>query len=243
MIKESELRITGCRNHEPAVHDINSIPEQVSPETNGIFLDQPEDEAIEPEIELDPEFDPIVPSPTHPDVDWKGQIRSVEVRKPKIPSPEEQKDRISWILGLLDSEKPEPEPWQVEESLNWLSNLESLIPDHNDFVASSFHHFFPAWKELLRGVNRKSARSVLSWLKSGFKPKFAGTEQAKSSKREIVESMLKRVVKPNEIPRMLSGRFCPHSRISESSVALYELELQHGSDIQVSAMGSSRNLG
>jgi hypothetical protein len=172
-------------------------------EANGIFLDQPEDEAIEPDIELNPEADPIVPSPSYPDSDWERQIKSIEVRKPKIPPPEEQKDRISWILGLLDSEKPELEQWQVEEFLSWLSNMESLIPDHNDFVASSFHHFYPAWKELLRGVNRKSARSALSWLTSGFKPRFAETEQAKSSKREIVKSMLKRVVKPNDIPRML----------------------------------------
>jgi hypothetical protein len=130
---------------------MRSIPEQVSLETNGIFLDQPEDEAIEPEIELDPESDPIVPSPIYPDSDWERQIKSVEVRKPKIPSPEEQKDRILWVLGLLNSEKPEPEPWQVEESLNWLSNMKSLIPDHNDFVATSFHHFYPAWKDYYGG--------------------------------------------------------------------------------------------
>jgi hypothetical protein len=122
---------------------------------------------------------------------------------------------------MLDSEKPEPDPHQVEESLNWLSNLESSIPDHNEFVALSFQHFLPAWKELLKGANRKSARSILSWLKTGFKPKFSGTDQAKPSKREIVESMLRRVVKPSEVPRMLLGKY-PHPVTFQNHQSLYK---------------------
>lgn len=217
---DSETKTIGCRNPEPALAEPKSIPERVSLDDNGVILDLPQDEAIQPELELDPETDPIVPSPSYLDSEWERQIKSIQVRKPSIPPPEEQKDRILWILGLLDSEKPEPEPWQVEESLNWLSNLESIIPDHNEFVASSFQHFYPAWKELLKGVHRKSARSVLSWIRSGFNPKFAGTEQAKPEKREIVESMLRRVVRPHEVPRMLSGRF-PHTVEFQNHQSLY----------------------
>lgn len=114
------------------------------------------------EIELDPTSDPIVQTASYPDSDWERQIRTIKVREPKNPTLEEQRNKVAWILGLFDSKKPEPEPWQVEESQQWLSDLESLIPDHNQFVASNFHHFYPAWKELLKGVNRKSARSVLS---------------------------------------------------------------------------------
>lgn len=157
----------------------------------------------------------------YPDSDWERQTRSIQVRQPKIPSAEEQRKRITTILGILDSEKANPDPGQVEESQEWLSGLESRIPDHNEFTASSFQLFYPAWKELLKGVDRRSAKSVLSWLKSGYKPKFSGTEQAKSSKREIVESMLRRVVKPSEVPKMLTGQF-PHKVEFQNHQSLYK---------------------
>jgi hypothetical protein len=107
------------------------------------------------------------------------KILRTQVRSPNVPTEEQQKERIVRTLRILDSEKPEPTPEQVSEALNWLENLDSLIPNHNEFVALNFSHFYPAWKELLKGVKRKSAKTVLSWLKSGFKPKFAGTTHAK----------------------------------------------------------------
>jgi hypothetical protein len=74
---------------------------------------------------------------------------------------------------------------------------------------------------LLKGVNRKSARKVLSWLKAGFKPKFARTSQAKQSKRLIVESMLRRVNKPSEIPAYLSGKY-PHQVEFQNHRSFYQ---------------------
>jgi hypothetical protein len=49
----------------------------------------------------------------------------------------------------------------------------------------------------------------LSWIKSGFKPKFCGTDKAERSKKEIVVAMLRRVVPRNQIQAMLLGR-TPH---------------------------------
>jgi hypothetical protein len=63
-----------------------------------------------------------------PDPAWEEKVKGVRVRTPNIPSAEQQKERIAWILGLLDSEKPEPEPEQVTEALHWLENLDSLFP-------------------------------------------------------------------------------------------------------------------
>jgi hypothetical protein len=155
-----------------------------------------ENENLEsPELELDPNLNPLEAARTRgPDRNWEEKIRNIVVRSPKIPSPESQKERIAWILGILDSEKAEPEPEQVSEALRWLDELGSLIPDHNQFVASNFGHYYPAWKEMLKGVKRRSAQTVLSWLKSGFKPKWEGTKNAKKDKKQIVESMLQRVV-------------------------------------------------
>jgi hypothetical protein len=216
-----KFKTIGCRVINPETIRISESLEKEKDVTSAFVLDQPEEEVSDSETEIDPVNDPIVPDSNYPDTGWEQQIRGIKVREPKIPSEEEQRSRMAWVLSLLDSEKSEPDSSQVEEASRWLTNLESIIPDHNEFVASNFYHFFPAWKELLKGANRKSARSVLSWLKNGFKPKFGGTEQAKPSKREIVESMLRRVVKPSEVPRMLWGRY-PHPVAFQNHQSLYK---------------------
>jgi hypothetical protein len=108
---------------------------------NGPILDLAEEDIQEPEVELDPSTDPIINTLTYPSLEWEEQIRKIEVRRPNIPSPESQKERVEWVLNVLESEKLEPDPEQIEESLRWLSELESLIPDYNRFVACNFHHF------------------------------------------------------------------------------------------------------
>jgi hypothetical protein len=199
------------------------LPKFLDSLKNGIetFVSEPIVEKMpNPEIELDPVNDPIVLVSTYPDLDWEEQIKSIKVREQKIPSAKDQKGRITSLLKTLGAEKLEPDSSQVEESLNWLANLETIIPDHNEFVASNFRHFFLAWKELLSRTDRKSARSDLSWIKAGFKPKFCKTELEKTSKREIVESMLKMVVRSSEVPRMLSGR-TPHPIAFQNHQSLY----------------------
>jgi hypothetical protein len=78
---------------------------------------------------------------------------------------------------------------------------------------------------LLKGVKRKSARAVLSWVKRGFKPRFAGTERAKPTKKEIVVAMLRRVVAGEEIPRLLSGKL-PHRVAFANHQSLYSDQVQ-----------------
>jgi hypothetical protein len=147
-------------------------------------------------------------------------IRAIKVRKPKVPSPEEQKQRVRWILGVLDNESEEPTEAQVQEAIGWIEHMQSLVPDHEKLTASSFQHFYPAWEELLKGVGRKSARAVLSWVKKGFKPRFAGTEKADPAKREIVIAMLRKVVHADRIPELLSGKL-PHRIEFSNHQSLY----------------------
>jgi hypothetical protein len=68
-------------------------------------------------------------------------------------------------------------------------------------VASNFAHFFPAWHELLKNSSRKSAKSVLSWLKTGFKPRFNGITDTKPEKLEIVKSMLAKVMPRKDVQK------------------------------------------
>jgi hypothetical protein len=136
-------------------------------------------------------------------------ICSIKTRTPELPNADDQRKRVRWILSLIDSSKGEPSAAQVRETTEWLQSIRSHIPDHNQFVASSFQLFYPAWEELFKGVKRKSAKTVLGWIRRGYKPKFAGTAGAKPAKREIVVAMLRKVVAPERIPEFLSGRF-PH---------------------------------
>jgi hypothetical protein len=41
-------------------------------------------------------------------------IRQVKVREPKIPTEKEQRDRVKWILAVLENEKKEPTEEQVK---------------------------------------------------------------------------------------------------------------------------------
>jgi hypothetical protein len=171
-----------------------------------------------PEIEL--EYDPFESSPSGPDENWVQMIRSIKPREPEFPSADEQRARIRELLQVLDTEPPEPTESQVAEASNLLKNLDSIIPNHEKFVASGFSHCYPAWHELLKGVGRKSARTVLGWVKNGFRPKFVGTAAAKPAKRKAVVAMLAKIVPGREIPGLLRGKL-PHQVEFQNHRSLY----------------------
>jgi hypothetical protein len=181
-----------------------------------------EDGLGEPEPEIDVETDPLSMNRSDkPDRNWEGMIRSLKVRKPKTPSDQEQRERICWILEILNSEGENPSKEQLEEALNWIQNIKDWIPNHEEFVASNFSHYYPAWEELLKGVKRKSARAVLSWVRTGFKPRFVGTQNAKPAKKKIVMAMLRKVAAKDQIHKLLTGRL-PHRVHFANHQSLYD---------------------
>jgi hypothetical protein len=198
------------------------IPEEASP-ISGLpgLTDEGEEGLKQFEPEIDIEKDPFQSCQSvKPDKEWEHMIRAIKVRKSDVPSPEEQRQRIRWILGVLESESEEPSESQVQEALRWIQNMQNLIPDHEKFVAYSFQLFYPAWEELLKGVGRKSAKAVLSWIKKGFKPRFGGTEKAEPAKREIVIAMLQKVVHAERFSELLSGKL-PHRVAFNNHQSLY----------------------
>jgi hypothetical protein len=44
-------------------------------------------------------------------------IRAIKVREPNVPSLEEQKQRVRWILGVLDNESEEPTKRKFKKQL------------------------------------------------------------------------------------------------------------------------------
>jgi hypothetical protein len=135
--------------------------------------------------------------------------QSLKTQTTEFPSPHQQRARIRELLDILDHEPLEPSDGLVEEARELLAKIETLISNHEEFVASGFQHCFPAWHELLKGANRKSAKLVLSWLRNGFRPKFVGTSEVKPDKRKAVIAMLAKLVPGKEIPGLLTGKF-PH---------------------------------
>jgi hypothetical protein len=128
-----------------------------------------EEELKELEPEIDVRTDPFdLGVFSKPDADKERMIKEVKVREPKPPSEKEQRERIQWILGVLKEEKPNPSEEQVKEALGWIRDIGELNQNHEQFVAANFSHYYPVWHELLKGVRRRLARAVLSWVKSGF---------------------------------------------------------------------------
>jgi hypothetical protein len=162
----------------------------------------------EPEIDLD-----LVPFgqdvSAGPDLNWEAMIRRIKPRKPNFPPPDLQRAKIRQLLEILDKEPEIPSEEQIREASGWLSNIEAIIPNHEEFVASGFSLCYPAWHELLKGTNRKSARMILGWIKNGFRPKFVGTATAKHAKRKVLISMLSKVVPGKDIPGLFGGKL-PH---------------------------------
>jgi hypothetical protein len=176
------------------------VPERRAEECiRGSAVEEERDEIMgeegpcEPEPDIDLAFEPLSAAESEaPNKEWGDMIRSIQVRKPNVPSEQEMRTRMRWLLNLLNAEKEEPNEEQVRQAASWLEDIQSWIPNHEEFVASNFSSFYPAWHELLKGANRKSAKTVLSWIKKGFKPRFAGIGQAKHSKKEIVVAMLRK---------------------------------------------------
>jgi hypothetical protein len=177
----------------------------------GCASDQDEDGHPEAKPEIELESDPFRHEIFRkPDREWEDMIRALKPREFQCPSPDEQRARIRHMLSIVDNETGEPSEERVAEARDWLENIRTLIPNHEEFAAASFSRFYPAWHELLKGTGRKSARTVLGWIKNGFKPRFVGTTDAKPAKRKVVVAMLRKLVPADRILELLSGRF-PHA--------------------------------
>jgi hypothetical protein len=145
---ESDRRVGLCRptsDNLPEIETAEFLEEEIFEEQQ---MEEDGEGYPEPEPEIDPNLDPLQKSgELLPGPEWEKHIRSLKVRTPNFPSPEEQQQRVKQILEILDTEGTEPEPWQVEQAKRWLDELESLIPNHEKYVASSFNHCYAAWKD------------------------------------------------------------------------------------------------
>jgi hypothetical protein len=170
---------------------------------------------------LDLETDPLGTTTAEgPDAEWERRNMKLQVRTAEVPEANEQRARTREVLTSIENEPTEPSEIGKAEVAEWLKDLPNRVLDHNSFVAYSFAGQLPAWKELLENSPRKSAKSVLSWLRKGFRPRFVGAEGAKQKKRAIVEAMLRKVVPKGKVELYLSGKL-PHKVDFENHRSFY----------------------
>lgn len=132
---------------------------------------------------------------------------------PREPTFPEDLELRSQLRELLEEIQAGPPTSDLEESLDKLSEWLRTVPDKvypvDGFVAGSFGRHVAAWEELLRDSTRPASKSVLSWLRSGIKPSFAGTAECDPKKLERVRRMIGRVVGEARVNEWLSGQV-PH---------------------------------
>jgi hypothetical protein len=146
--------------------------------------------------------------------------RNLQARPAEVPGAAKQRARIKGVLAALEDEPEEPDDLRIVEAVEWLNDLSNRVLDHNSFVARSFADHLPAWEELPESLPRKSAKSVLSWLRKGFKPRFVGATGAKPKKRAIVKAMLRKVIPRGKVESYLSEKL-PHRVEFENHRSLY----------------------
>jgi hypothetical protein len=82
------------------------------------------------------------------------------------------------LLKEIEAEPPELGDEELEEFFSkWLRSVDEKVHPISEFVAGSFSQHVAAWEEFPANFSRPASRSVLSWIRGGIKPSFAGTEQ------------------------------------------------------------------
>lgn len=188
--EESLERMEGMNSEEP---DFQQAGEEGAPDQSEDVVD----ETVDP-------FHLVLPSKSEHEIE--DELSRITARCSEAPSAQDQVDAVRILLNLIEKEPAETSPTLVSQAQEILSDLTNRIPSHERFVASSFQTYFPAWEELLKQSSRKSSKSVLSWLKYGFRPRFDGPEKARPDKLRIVEAMLSKVVGAGKVRKFLRGK-------------------------------------
>jgi hypothetical protein len=149
--------------------------------------------------------------PSDEPCEWNHSFFSqLSPREPSIPNGESLRSQLAELLKEIEAGPPEADQDKLEKPLTeWLRAVQDKVHPVEGFVAGSFWRHVAAWEELLGNSTRPSSRAVLSWIRNGIKPSFAGTAQCDPKKLERVRRMLRKVVGESRIDEWLSGQV-PH---------------------------------
>jgi hypothetical protein len=203
-----QSHIERCKDDE----DVLGPPESDA-ESADRFHDKLSDFEPEDPNAVDWEGDPLVSTdPSGEPTKWTHNFfAQFEPRTPREASDESAlRQQIRELLSEIEAGPPGADDEEQKECLTeWLRSVEGKLHPIGEFVAGSFGRHVAAWEELLSQSSRPASKSVLSWLRNGIKPAFAGTAECDPKKLERVRRMLRRVVGETRVEEWLSGQV-PH---------------------------------
>jgi hypothetical protein len=173
------------------------------------------------EFEIDLEVDPLQNETPMLVADWEAAVRLIKPREPVVEDSAVQRQKVIELLERIKNVDIRSDPSSQAEAEAILSSLPDILRNVDHFVVGSFTSCYAAWATLFKKSERRSAKTVLGWLKNGVKPQFVGTADAKEKKRTQVIGMLKRQVPTSEIPHMLSGDR-PYPVVFENHKSFYD---------------------
>jgi hypothetical protein len=194
---------------EPEVTDFESLGEDLDEQ----FHDAPAEFELEDPDAIDWDSDPLMAgSSAEGPTTWTHSFFAQKVPRMsrEVTDDETLRKQMRELLTEIELGPPLVDSEEKEEMLTeWLRSVEDNLHPVEEFVAGSFGRHKAAWEELLSQTNRPASKSVLSWIRSGIKPTFAGTSECDPKKLERVRRMLKRVVGEARVDEWLSGQV-PH---------------------------------
>lgn len=191
------------------------------PASREAVLDLDLDSDSEDGQEIDLRIDPLQETAPVSVADWERTVRLITPRPPLTVDSEQLRQTVTDLLARIKDVDLRSIPESQAEAESLLASLPSLLRDPEHFVAGTFTACHAAWAALLEKSKRKSARTVLGWLRAGVKTQFVGTAEAKQSKRDLVVGMPKRKVPAGQIPYMLLGNL-PHPIQFDNHKSFYD---------------------
>ncbi|GAQ85833.1 putative DNA/RNA polymerases [Klebsormidium nitens] len=169
------------------------------------------------EIEIDLRSDPLEDAAESSELQRSSlaqlcteeNVSNLQMREPLAPDPTFLRSGVEQVLAELQVMANGSAVIDELADVDWIQNVNSHVLDSEEFVAGSFNSHAAAWEKLTESSSRASTKTVIGIIKNGLKPSFVGTQDASDQKRKRVVGMLRRVVRKEEISKLLSGRL-PH---------------------------------
>jgi hypothetical protein len=142
-------------------------------------LDPDSDSVSEDGQEIEPRIDPLQKTAPVFVADWERTVRLITPQPPLTVDSDQLRQTVTDLLARIKDVDLRSSPESRAEAESLLASLPSLLRDPENFVAGTFTACHAAWAALLEKAKRKSARTVLGWLRAGVKTQFVGTAGAK----------------------------------------------------------------
>lgn len=129
-----------------------------------------EEQSTEEDFEIDPVEDPLQASAPQSIAEWEESVRNIRPCEPIVEDPALQRQKVFDLLERIRNVDLRSDLASQSEAEAILTSLPDTLRNPEQFVAGSFLSCYPAWAALLEKSKRRSAKTVLGWLRNGVNP-------------------------------------------------------------------------